>query len=98
MQWGEVYAAMAKENLTVVGGADHDVGIGGWTLGAGHGPLSSLYGLGADNVLAMDIVDANGTIRMLDEDSTGEEKELFWAMKGVCSPNSTTLLKPKYSL
>ena len=40
---------------TVVGGEAVTVGLGGgYTAGGGHSPLSSLYGLAADQVLAME--------------------------------------------
>lgn len=79
MQMRDLYEAVAKENVTVVGGADLDVGIGGWTGGGGHSPISSLYGLGADNVLEMEVVTADGKIQTINEDC---EPDLFWAMRG----------------
>jgi FAD/FMN-containing dehydrogenase len=85
MSWGEVYTVAAAHNLTVVGGADPSVGIGGWITAGGHSPISSVYGLGADQVLEMDIVTANGTRLTINEKSY---PRLFWAMRGVC----TTLL------
>ena len=77
----------AKRNLTIVTGADPGVGVGGWTTGAGHGPLTSLYGLGADQVISMEVVTADG--RFLEIDSN-HYPDLFWAMRGVNSPVSET--------
>lgn len=79
MVWGDVYKEIAKANLTVVGGADPHVGIGGWMQGAGHGPLSSLYGLGADQVLELEVVTADGESRVINPHS---QSDLFWAMRG----------------
>ncbi|KAF2170463.1 hypothetical protein M409DRAFT_51502 [Zasmidium cellare ATCC 36951] len=79
MVWGDVYKEMAKANLTVIGGADPHVGIGGWVQGAGHGPLSSLYGLGADQVWEMEVVTADGQYRVINPNS---QSDLFWAMRG----------------
>ena len=80
MRMGEIYAEVAKYNVTVVGGADLDVGIGGWITGGGHSPISSLYGLGADQALEMEVVTANGTYLIINETSY---PGLFWAMRGV---------------
>ena len=76
----ELYAEAAKNNITVVGGADANVGIGGWITGAGHSPLSSRYGLGADQVLEMEVVTADGEFRTI---NTKKNSELFWAIRGV---------------
>jgi FAD/FMN-containing dehydrogenase len=83
MRMFEIYQRMAKENLTIVGGADPNVGIGGWTGGGGHSPVSALYGLGADQVVKMEVVTADGEIRVLKGACEGPLKELFWAMRGV---------------
>ncbi|KIW30416.1 uncharacterized protein PV07_06160 [Cladophialophora immunda] len=79
MRFREIYSAVSAYNLTIVGGSDPDVGIGGWTMGAGHSPISSVYGLGADQVLEMDVVTANGTRLTVNEDSY---PDLFWAIRG----------------
>lgn len=80
MRFGEIYQAVAAYNLSIVGGADPNVGIGGWITAAGHSPISSVYGLGADQVLEMDVVSANGTHLTINENSY---PGLFWAMRGV---------------
>ena len=80
MRWHEIYSYANNHNVTVLGGGDGRVGIGGWTLGAGHGPLTAKYGLGADQVLSMDIVTADGRLRTINETS---DPDLFWAVRGV---------------
>lgn len=79
MVWGDIYKEVAKSNLTVIGGADPHVGVGGWMQGGGHGPLSSLFGLGADQVLEMEIVTADGKYRVV---NTRSSPDLFWAIRG----------------
>lgn len=45
----------AKENgVSTVAGEAVTVGLAGFTAGGGHSPLSSLYGMAADQVLAME--------------------------------------------
>jgi FAD/FMN-containing dehydrogenase len=76
----EYYAAAERHNVTVVGGADMNVGVGGWILNGGHSPVSSKYGLGADQALEMEVVTANGTLLTINEH---KYPDLFWAMRGV---------------
>jgi len=76
----DIYAFAAKSNVTVVGGADPHVGIGGWVSHGGHGPVSAHYGMGADQVLEMEVVTADGVLRVVNEESN---PDLFWALRGV---------------
>ena len=76
----DILKAAAQKNITIVTGADPGVGIGGWTAGGGHGPLSSRYGLGADQVLSMEVVTPDGEFLLIDQD---HHPDLFWAMRGV---------------
>ena len=48
-------------------------------LGGGHSPLSSIYGLAADQVLAMEVVLASGRFVTVTEES---DPDLFWAIRG----------------
>lgn len=51
----EAYEFAKSIGMTVVGGEGVTVGLGGgYTAGGGHSPLSSLYGLAADQVLALE--------------------------------------------
>jgi FAD/FMN-containing dehydrogenase len=75
-----IYKFAAKRNLTVVGRAEPNVSIGGWIAHGGRGPVSAYYGLGADQVLEMEVVTADGVLRTVNETS---EADLFWALRGV---------------
>lgn len=52
---------------------------GGWVQGGGHSLLSPAYGLGADNLIEVEIVTADGKITKASECSN---PELFWAVRG----------------
>jgi len=55
------------------------VGMAGLTLGGGYGPLIGRFGLALDNLLAAQVVLADG--RVVAADATNEA-ELFWALRG----------------
>lgn len=79
MRWGEIYAELAKEKVTVIGGSDANVGVSGLIAGGGHSPISAHFGFPADNVLEMEVVTADGKHRIINEES---DADLFWAMRG----------------
>jgi FAD/FMN-containing dehydrogenase len=77
--WSDLNAATAEHGLAVTGGAISTTGIGGLTLGGGLGWLMAKYGLAADNVLAIELVTADGDVL----DVTAESHpDLFWALRG----------------
>ncbi|KAF2003285.1 FAD-binding domain-containing protein [Amniculicola lignicola CBS 123094] len=66
--------------VVVVGGECPTVGwAGGYIQGGGHGPLTTIYGMGADNVLSFDAITAKGEYVTANAD---ENPDLFWALKG----------------
>jgi FAD/FMN-containing dehydrogenase len=82
-QFRDIYGFAAAHNVTAIGGGDPNVGIAGWVMGGGHGPLTAKYGLGADQVIEMDVVTADGKLRTVNESN---DVDLFWALRGVsCS-------------
>ncbi|CEN60504.1 hypothetical protein ASPCAL02940 [Aspergillus calidoustus] len=75
----EVYEFAYEHNAVVVGGSAEDVGIVGWFTGGGHGPLTSRYGQGSDNVLQVTIVTPDGELVTANE---CQNTDLFWAIRG----------------
>ncbi|MGY1693010.1 FAD-binding oxidoreductase [Geodermatophilus sp. SYSU D01105] len=77
--WGRFNDATSASGLATTGGIISTTGIGGLTLGGGIGYLSRGYGLSCDNLLAAEVVTAEGTVLTADED---ENSDLFWALRG----------------
>jgi FAD/FMN-containing dehydrogenase len=75
----DVASAAGAHGLVAALGGCGAVGMAGLTLGGGYGPLNGLYGLAADNLLAAELVLADGHIVNA---SPREEPELFWAIRG----------------
>ena len=77
----DVYAAVSKRGYIAVGGSCPTVGlVGGFTQGGGHGPLSTLHGMGADQVLEWDVVLASG--RRVTVQPDNEYADLYFALGG----------------
>jgi FAD/FMN-containing dehydrogenase len=55
-------------------------GVGGLTLGGGMGRLQRRHGFTIDNLLAVDLVTADGTVRRVSQD---DDPELFWGLRGA---------------
>lgn len=53
--------------------------MGGYIQGGGHSPLSSIYGTGADQVLAFEVVTPDGNFVTAD---FTQNTDLFWALRG----------------
>lgn len=77
---GEFTKATHEHGLAVGFGDTGTVGLGGITVGGGVGYLARKYGLTIDNLLAVEIVTADGQIRHVDAEN---EPELFWAVRGA---------------
>ena len=76
---GEYTTAAAEHGLATGFGDTPTVGLGGLTLGGGLGFLVRQHGLTIDDVLAAEIVTADGAVRRVD---AAHEPDLFWALRG----------------
>jgi len=66
-------------HVAAVTGTCSAVGMAGLTLGGGYGPLIGRFGLALDNLLAAQVVLADGHLVVADD---ANEAELFWAVRG----------------
>jgi FAD/FMN-containing dehydrogenase len=77
--WGDVDHATHAFGLAVPSGIISTTGVGGLTLGGGLGYLTRKCGLAIDNLIAADIVLADGRFVTADEK---QHADLFWALRG----------------
>src|SRR5215211_5866680 len=76
---GEYTAAAGAHGLATGFGDTGSVGIGGITLGGGVGYLVRKHGLTIDDLLAADVVSADGRLLRADAET---HPDLFWAIRG----------------
>lgn len=78
----EINEAARAAGLVVVTGECPTVGIaGGYTQSGGHSPLSTAFGLSADNTLEFEVVTADGRLVRASPLSP-KNADLFWALSG----------------
>lgn len=77
--WGDVDHATHAFGLAVPSGIISTTGVGGLTLGGGLGYLTRKCALAIDNLIAADVVLADGSFVTADEQ---HHADLFWALRG----------------
>jgi FAD/FMN-containing dehydrogenase len=79
MTAGAYTTALGVHGLATGFGDTGSVGIGGLTLGGGVGYLVRKYGLTIDDLLAAELVTADGQLLQVDDQT---HPDLFWAIRG----------------
>jgi FAD/FMN-containing dehydrogenase len=79
LTWKEFDTATQTYGLATTGGIISSTGVAGLTLGGGHGWLMRRHGLACDNLVAVELVTADG--RRL-RASHAEHADLFWGVRG----------------
>ena len=77
---GDVYDALEPHGATIAAGCGPTVGIAGLALGGGLGILGRTHGLTSDQLLAAEVVLADGRVVECDE---RRDADLFWALRGA---------------
>jgi FAD/FMN-containing dehydrogenase len=76
---GHVDGETQQHDLATTMGQISDTGIAGLTLGGGFGWLSRQFGLACDNLISVEIVNADGKLRRA---GPHENSDLFWGLRG----------------
>jgi len=77
--WAEVNRATQEHGLATTGGVISSTGVAGLTLGGGLGWFMALHGMAVDNLIAAELVTADGRVLNVSDE---EHPDLFWAIRG----------------
>ena len=77
--WNEFNRVTHAYGQATTGGVISTTGVSGLTLGGGLGWLMGKYGMSIDNLRAVEVVTADGAVRIVDDE---HEPDLFWALRG----------------
>ncbi|WP_406392425.1 FAD-binding oxidoreductase [Streptomyces sp. NBC_00887] len=80
--WADVNHATHAFGLATTGGVVSSTGIGGLTTGGGMGHLARSCGLVCDNLVAADVVVADGSFLTCTGEPDDGNADLFWALRG----------------
>jgi FAD/FMN-containing dehydrogenase len=78
-RWADVAVPASEQGLAALAGSSHDVGVVGYTLGGGLSWLARKHGLAANSVTAIQLVNAEGRVLVVD---AHHDPDLFWALRG----------------
>ncbi|KAF7886831.1 uncharacterized protein EAF02_003478 [Botrytis sinoallii] len=82
--WYDVYQVLDPLGISVVGGREAGIGVGGLTLGGGISYFSGKYGWACDNILNYEVVLADGSIINA---SPTSHPDLYQALRGGSGTN-----------
>ncbi|NYE38120.1 hypothetical protein F4692_003265 [Nocardioides cavernae] len=77
--WERVIEAAAAHGLAPLAGSAPHVGVVGYVLGGGLGPVARTFGFAADHVREVTVVTAGGAVLVVDHET---HADLFWALRG----------------
>lgn len=89
-RWIDAYDFLKQRNdqRIMIGGGCPGVGVGGFLLGGGYSFLSRSFGLGSDNIDAIELVTVDGDVHHLsNSENDADKRELMWGLQGAGGGN-----------
>jgi FAD/FMN-containing dehydrogenase len=80
--WGGFDRETQAFGMATTGGVVSTTGIAGFTLGGGVGYLTRKFGLACDNLIAANVISADGRLVRAAADEVHGDPELLWALRG----------------
>jgi len=77
--WNDVLSGVTPFGLAALSGSAPHVGVVGYLLGGGIGPVARTFGFAADHVRSIEVVTADGVLLVADAE---HNPDLFWALRG----------------
>lgn len=93
--FGHLNTELEAEGLHLPGGGCPTVAVAGYMMGGGYGFTSRTFGMNCDNVLAVTVMLADGSIVVASEEANAD---LFWAVRGGTGGNFGVLLTITYQV
>ena len=95
IQFYDLNTQLATYGLHIPGGGCGNVAVGGFMQGGGYGFTSRKFGINCDNVLALTVMLADGTVVVADPNVNDD---LFWAVRGGTGNQFGIVLEITYRL
>lgn len=90
-----IYDLVSTQGYPFPGGSCPTVGVAGYAMGGGSGPMSRLLGLGCDSLEAVELVNADGRLITANRNTN---PALFWALRGAGSNNFGVAVRTVFRL
>ncbi|NYJ19458.1 FAD-binding protein [Glaciibacter psychrotolerans] len=80
VKWGSVAPLLDGTGLIALPGTNPDITVAGYLLSGGHSWFSRTYGVAAHSIVAVELVDATGTLQRITAES---DPDLLWGLRGA---------------
>lgn len=98
MTLGPLAKTIGDKGYALPHGTCPTVGVGGHSVGGGYGFTSRSWGWLLDHIVEIQLVDAQGNIKTVNQKSTGTDADIWWGVRGAGSNNFGVVTNFVYSM
>ncbi|CEH16215.1 6-hydroxy-d-nicotine oxidase [Ceraceosorus bombacis] len=95
---GPMAQALGEAGFALPHGTCPTVGTGGHSLGGGWGFSSRKWGWLLDHIVEMEVATLDGKVKKVNAQSTGDDADLWWALRGAGASNFGVVTTFTYAL